>query len=130
MESFSFTFSMLSSHRVRYTLPVSSPTNASQTLCAEPSLPIGISRISLFETTFAVTFTALDCGVNSPTLASTGVLGCLLSKKPSTAKLIQLPVSFLNRHVRFLATLKPFGEDTHAERSLKTLKLMCCLKQN
>jgi len=68
-------------------LPVSSPTSASQTLCADPSLPIGISRISLFETTFAVTLTALDCGVNSPTLASTGCL--LFSPKPSTAKLFQ-----------------------------------------
>jgi hypothetical protein len=46
-----------------------------------------MSLTSLFETTFAVTLTALEAGVNSPTFASTGCL--LLSKKPSTAKLIQ-----------------------------------------
>jgi hypothetical protein len=50
-----------------------------------------MSRISLFETTFAVTLTALDWGVNSPTFASTGCL--LFSKKPSTANLIQHLVS-------------------------------------
>jgi hypothetical protein len=48
---------------------------------------MGISLISLFETTFAVTLTALEAGVNSPTFASTGCR--LFSKKPSTAKLIQ-----------------------------------------
>src|SRR4030042_3104703 len=68
-------------------LPVSSPTNASQTRWAEPSRPMGMSLTSLFETTFAVTLTALDAGVNSPTFASTGCR--LLSKNPSTAKLIQ-----------------------------------------
>ena len=73
----------LSSHSVRYTTPVSSPMSASLTLCAEPSLPIGISRISVLDTTLAVTLTALDCGVKSPTFASTGVF--LFSKKPSTA---------------------------------------------
>ena len=50
-----------------YTTPVSSPTSASLTLWGEPSLPIGDSRISVLDTTLAVTLTAFDCGVNSPT---------------------------------------------------------------
>ena len=82
MLSPSLTFSMLSSHNVRYTTPVSSPMSASLTLWAAPSLPIGISLISVLDTTLAVTLTALDCGVKSPTFASTG---CFFSKKPSTA---------------------------------------------
>ena len=83
MVSCSLILSMLSSHSVRYTTPVSSPTSASHTLWAEPSLPMGISRISVLDTTLAVTLTAFDCGFRSPTFASTGSF--LFSKKPSTA---------------------------------------------
>jgi len=85
-ESFSLTLSMLSSHSVRYTTPVSSPISASHTLCADPSLPIGMSRVSVLDTTLALTLTAFDCGVKSPTLASTGCF--LFSKNPSTANLV------------------------------------------
>ena len=66
--------------------PVSSPTNASHTRCGAPSLPAAMLRTSLFDIVFAMTFTALDVGVNSPTFASTGSLRL---EKPSTAKLIQ-----------------------------------------
>src|SRR3990170_698428 len=106
-------------------LPVSSPTNASQTLWAEPSLPIGISLISLFDTTFAVTLTALDCGVNSPTFASTGVR-CLFSPKPSTAKLIQHLVFFLELtevfcmpHLSLLVPREPMQNHLQPVRRLK-----------
>lgn len=66
--------------------PVSSPTRASQTLCGAPSLPAAMFLMSVFETVFAVTFTALEAGVSSPTFASTG---CLFPEKLSTAKLFQ-----------------------------------------
>jgi len=66
--------------------PVSSATNASHTRCGAPSLPAAMLRTSLFDIVFAMTFTALEVGVNSPTFASTG---SLRFEKPSTAKLIQ-----------------------------------------
>lgn len=66
--------------------PVSSPTNASHTRCGAPSLPVAMFLTSLFDTAFAMTFTALEVGVNSLTFASTGSLRL---ENPSTAKLTQ-----------------------------------------
>jgi hypothetical protein len=92
-------------------------------LCGDPSLPIGISRISLFETTFAVTLTALDWGVNSPTLASTGSL--FFSKKPSTAKLFQHLIYIQLTKFRISATLKAFG-DVVSSLSTQLLHFKTC----
>ncbi len=68
----SLILSMLSSHRLRYTQPVSSPTRASTILCGVKSLVLVVFRTSPFVTTLAVTFTALESGVSSPTLTLTG----------------------------------------------------------
>lgn len=67
----SFILSMLSSQRLRYTQPVSSPTNASTILCGVKSRVLVVFRTSPLETTLTVTFTALESGVSSPTLTVT-----------------------------------------------------------
>jgi len=61
---------------------------------------------SLFETTLALTFTALEAGVSSPTFTSTGVL---FLENPSTAKSFQHLAFFLTEKITLALTLKAFG---------------------
>jgi len=61
-------------------------------------------RTSLFDIVFAMTFTALEVGVNSPTFASTGSLRL---EKPSTAK--SFNTLFFDKKHNIALTLKPFG---------------------
>lgn len=96
MVSPSLTLAMLSSQSVRYMHPVSSPIRASQTVWGAPSLPDAMLLTSLFETTFALTFTALEVGVNSPTFTSTDFLP---PEKPSTAKSKSTPMLFARKYV-------------------------------
>ena len=81
--------------------PVSSATNASHTRWGAPSLPAAMLLTSLFDTVFAMTFTALEVGVNSPTFASTGSLRL---EKPSTAKLFQHLIYMLTTQIILLYT--------------------------
>lgn len=69
----SLTLSMLSSHNVRRTEPVSSPTNASVTLWVEPSRRETTSLIGFFDTTFTVRFKLRDPGFKFPTCSLTPI---------------------------------------------------------